>query len=474
MPAFDLEFKVQVENGVDDAGRFYSDFFYSNFKNASHVLEDFNLYKNFKEKLGINFTAEWPVARLPLKKGEFAPYLARVEDYASMEENKPFGGFVNFSSPIFATTLHPDDFAFFLKERLDQEFNILSSKEYRLYGNQAGYYPIDIEVLGDLTAENLVLENKSGIREFIINGHGQWDNIDQCVFKTEDKESEKRISFLNMGNINDTLAHNYYHFYLWTCNNAYQLNANNLIHEAMANGLCLSALAASSILSNSGVDKRAAFAELQQNNHFYFHLNYFFHRALGQSRSKSFALAKRAYIQVILENTHLIKSSNYQFNLHNVLSYHYLGVLEYWEHQPKKKFRPLVFSKARTARLSAAQSGSSRVFDGEIDFTAQYYNDSFRVLDFTAARSACGVEFTLEYKSAENNDLSFFDPPNGEVVKKIWFDGIKKGSHGLSWEMSKEETRMILNLNRITMLVGFENRAAILIFDPRQLKNLLE
>lgn len=117
--------------------------------------------------------------------------------------------------------------------------------EYRLYGNRQGHYPVKTDVLGDFTRDNLVLENSQGIKEFIINSHGQWDNIDQCINETKNRTSEKRISFLNTTNINQVLSKNYCYLDLWTCLNGYNLSSDNLIHEAMANGLCMSALASS-------------------------------------------------------------------------------------------------------------------------------------------------------------------------------------------------------------------------------------
>src|SRR5690606_8219792 len=77
VPAFYVEEKVQMQNGVDQGGYFYSDFFYANFDNEPEQLEGFSLYRNFAEGLGVSFAVDWPVARLPLRKGEFAPYFAR-------------------------------------------------------------------------------------------------------------------------------------------------------------------------------------------------------------------------------------------------------------------------------------------------------------------------------------------------------------------------------------------------------------
>ena len=92
-------------------------------------------------------------------------------------------------------------------------------------------------------------------------------------------KKRKRILLVNVSNINQVLSTNYYDLTLWTCLNASGLNSKNLIYEAMANGLCIKRLCCNFILSNNGVNNRAGLAELKQNNHFYFHLNYFFQRA---------------------------------------------------------------------------------------------------------------------------------------------------------------------------------------------------
>jgi hypothetical protein len=211
------------------------------------------------------------------------------------------------------------------------------------------------------------------------------------------------------------------------------------------------------------VNNRAGLAELKQNNHFYFHLNYFFQRALGRTRSESFAMAKDAYAEAILENTHLLGDGNYQFNLHNILSYHYLGVLEYWDYQPKKDFRPVLVERQ-----------APKNFDGKITFDVRYYSDDFQILNFTAERSGSRVEFTLEYESAKKYGFSLFDPPKGDVIMKSWTNGIKKGNRTTSWKLSKKEMQKLVSADKVTMIFGLDERAAVLSFDPGQLEGLLE
>ncbi len=58
---------------------------------------------------------------------------------------------------------------------------------------------------------------------------------------------------------------------------------------------------------------------------------------------------------------------NYQFNLHNVLSYHYLGLLENWNYKSKENFAP---------KISLDLDYDD--FDGNIKFNSNYYEDSFK------------------------------------------------------------------------------------------------
>ncbi len=463
--AFDVHFKIQMKDDIDEGGDFKSDFFYSNFESdGSSLKSDFSIYKAFNDKLDVSFVPEWPVARLPLKKGEIAPYMKKNEEYVSAIENKSFGDFVNFSNPIFPQENHSDDFGYFMKERLDKQFNILDSNEYRLYGNKQGYYPVKTEILGDFTKENIAKENKDGIKEFIINSHGQWNNIDQCVFETEDRNSEKRISFLNKDNINKVLWENYYDLDLWTCLNGYNLDDTNLVHEAMANGKCISAMAASSIISNNGVHNDVSLENMKKNNFYYFYFNYFYNRALGKGRSDSFSLAKQAYATEILNNTDMMLDGNYQFNLHNVLSYHYFGLLENWDCKSKENFAP---------KINLDKDDDFSDFDGNIKFNSNYYDDGFKVNSFKAERIDDIIEFTLEYESSRDCDYSFFNPPDGDIIMKRMMGGIKRGNNVTKFQLDMNEFDQILDLNGISMRFGFDDKGSFIWFNPQQLKSLL-
>ncbi|MBU3190292.1 hypothetical protein K9O30_01820 [Clostridium bowmanii] len=466
VPAFDVHFKIQMKDSVDDSGNFKSDFFYSNFKNDSNSLKnDFSIYKAFSEKLNISFMPEWTVSRLPLIKGEIAPFINKNSEYVASVKDKPFGNFVNFSNSIFASSNHSDDLGYFLKERMDKEFNILSSSDYKLYGNKQGTYPVNTEVIGDFTKENIAKENKDGIKAFIINTHGQENNIDQCIYTSKDSSSEKRISFMNKDNINNVLSENYYNLDLWTCLNGYNLDGKNLVHEAIANGKCISAMAASSVISNNGVHNDVSLENMKKNNFYYFYLKYLYNRALGKTRSESFNSGKQAYVQEILKNTDMLNDGNYQFNLHNVLSYHYFGLIEYWDYSGKSDFNPKMDG--------SGDSDNQTAFDGNIKFSSNYSGGGFKVNYFKAERVGNTIEFTLDYESSGDCDYSFFNPPNGDKIMKILNSGIKKGTNSTKFNISMEEFSKVLSVDYIGMRFGFDDNFNFIDFNTSQLKPLL-
>ena len=165
-------------------------------------------------------------------------------------------------------------------------------------------------VAGDFTKENVAEENRKGIMEFIINAHGQWNNIDQCIYTSSDKSSEKRVSFLNTETITSVLAENYYDLDLWTCLNGYNLDDSNLVHEAMSTA---SAWRHGSLKHYPTTIVQYVLLGQMKNNFYYFYLVYLHNRALGH-QGASFTLGKQAYAQEILKNTSMLLEGNYQFN----------------------------------------------------------------------------------------------------------------------------------------------------------------
>lgn len=329
VPTFTIHDKVNMgENGVHDSGTIYTDHFYSNFNNDASVINtNLSMYSIFEEKdVVIDFYPQWDMARLPLGKGEIATYYEKYLDYKQQTEDIKIP-LVNFSNPIFASSNHTDDFGIFIK-RLDEEFNILTKDDYRLYGNLKGKYPVNNDVIGDFEPENIEYENKIGIRNFVINSHGQIDNIDKAYFTGEGKENEVRESFLNNSNVNDYLDNNYYNLYLWDCWGATELNDKNITQLMMKDGKAVNLIASTYVTSNNGMNVNASVDKLLGNNG----ISLFYNTVKGiyynnYTWSESFAKAKRLYITNILQNQNLI-DGNYQFNLNNSLELHYLGLLE--------------------------------------------------------------------------------------------------------------------------------------------------
>lgn len=329
VPAFNVNFKVQMLNSIDEGGRFKSDYFYGNLNNDGKVLEGMSIYSAFADKLNIDFVPEWPVVRLPLTKGDYAGYFDKYKGYNSAMANKKRLQLVSFANPIFNQTNHSDDMGWFLDNRIKKEFAILSSGQYTSYGKLGDDCPVNGKVKGDFTAENMQKENQKGISDILISSHGQKTNIDKAIFVNG---KEKRISTLNTGNINTVLGSNYYNLMTWTCNNAEGLDAENLAYKALAEGKAMNVFAATAVLSNNGVNNKASLAKMKKNNFYYFYYSFMKYYYGGMNRSDSFWLAKQDYVKAILDNAGVIQGDgNYQFNLHNVLTYEHLGLLRYDE-----------------------------------------------------------------------------------------------------------------------------------------------
>lgn len=444
VPAFRIQFKILMENSqVDDAGSFASDFFYSTFNNDKSVIsKDFSIYKAFNEKLSVDFTPEWKVVRLPLAKGEIAPFLQKyhrfVEENAETENLRV----VNFSNPIFASKEHSDDMAYFIKYRLDQEFGLLKSSNYTLYGNHEGFYPVTT-TSGDFTQSNLSKENASGIANLFINSHGQANNIDQAIFSTKDAASEKRISFLNSSNINQLLAQNYYALTTWTCNNINDLTTDNLVHTALAKGKAINAFAASSIISNNGVNNKVSLDKMKNNNFYYFQYEFFKAIAQGATRSEGFFRAQQAYSEQILKYTGQLGEGNYQFNLLNVLSYHNLGVIEYRE----KKINDIKINPASTPSKPAS---------GTLQFEQQIADKDLKIQQLTYRITEKEVQITGNYESGANRTITLFNPPDGNLIRIAQENGIKKGKSSFTFAVPLQQLKDD-KVDTITLSLGEGN-----------------
>lgn len=323
VPSFDIGYKVRIGSEVDDAGRMLTDLFYGNFNNAvKDIGKDYNVMDHFEKGWNVQLVPEWKVARLPLAKGEFKTFFDKYMDFAATA-GLGQQTLVNFSNPIFANSNHTDDMGYFLN-RLGSEFGI-DLGDYRLYGNLLGQYPVTTDVLDGFTAENLTAENQSGVCEFIINTHGQRNNVDKCWFEGG---QEKRESLMNMTNINSILAENPYYLDMWTCNNGEGMKDN--MTTAALSGNCVGMLSNTHIISNNGVNNQASLQAMTESNFYWFYLHYLKALSEGASRSDAFFEAQKAYGNALIVDSQneLRGEGNYQFNLCNLLGYHNFGVLE--------------------------------------------------------------------------------------------------------------------------------------------------
>lgn len=323
VPSFSVNYKVQMQYQVDRGGVFYTDFFYSNFKNDSRTISNnFSVYDNFEKNMGVDLIPQHKVTRLMLPSGKFNDWFNNYKNFA-LETNFSNNPIANFSNPIFRTSDSIDDFGVFLKRM--QDMGIV--KDIVLYANKEGKYPVTRPAEGNFSKENLTKVNGQGIYEFIINSHGQQNNIDQAIFENTQEAKEIRISLINSNNINNVLSNNYYYLNVWTCSNAWDLK-NNIIEQAMQ-GKCVGAFAASAVISNNGVNNRAGINEMKFNNFYYFY--YIYLKSLNEnlSRSDAFFAAQQEYAAVLTANSNNINySANYQFNMYNLIDYHNIGVFE--------------------------------------------------------------------------------------------------------------------------------------------------
>ncbi|MBE5748477.1 MAG: hypothetical protein E7344_02475 [Clostridiales bacterium] len=428
VPAFNVKYKVQINNAIDEGGTVLTDLFYGNFNNDPQVITNgYNVMDHFAQNWDVDLVPQWKVARLPLAKGEFSAFFDKYNQFV-LDTGLQRQDLVNFSNPIFASTRHVDDMGVFLG-RMDKEFNLLDVP-YRLYGNLVGQYPVSTDVLGGFTAENLAAENDIGMAEFIINTHGQPDNMDKCYYINN---KEIRESFVNMDTINQVLDGNPYYLDCWTCLNGAGM-IDNLTTTAL-NGKCVGMFSATIVISNNGVDNKAAVDQMKNSNFYYFYYNYLKALNQGKSRSQAFCDAQQAYATALIADgaDGTDWAANYQYNLYNVFAYHNFGV-----------FEPNVPLLAMTNHSGyIAQAGQSVPKEEQKPQGGQSTSNTIKLTDGKPVGDAQNVEyrtqnnlktgtfeihsvktqkldngyirFTVECTVHEGMRFSVFNPPNGDV-----------------------------------------------------------
>jgi hypothetical protein len=327
-----------------------TDFFYSTFTNDSkYFTADLSVYKVFDENTPVSLIPEWPVSRLLLTKGEIAGYIERYYEYRQQTEDKTVPT-VAFASPTFLRKWEysqDDDVTYFIKQ-LGERFGLFNNREYRLYTNKLGAV-VSNPTAGDMSVNNLEKENKDGVMDLLVDGHGGPYGLYQTVTPegVTEQSGQKMLPFLTTQNINTVLSHNYYTAFFWSCTTAERLGADNLVHEALAKGKMINPIAFASLAANNGTKNYAeyfdeaegykireiSYEDLQNNNPFYFVYHYFAGLDQGKSRLQSMHDARVLYAQELLKHTDPQKNerfgSNFECGFMNILAMHYLGLAEY-------------------------------------------------------------------------------------------------------------------------------------------------
>lgn len=425
VPAFSVKYKVQMASGVDEGGTFLTDIFYGNLNNNSKQIESgYNVCDHFAANQAVDLTPSWPVVRLPLHKGKYSTFFEKYCAFAAATELTR-QKIVNFSNPIFASSNHIDDMGTFLN-RMHDEFKLIDS-DYILYGNQKGQFPVSTNVVGDFAADNLSAVNQTGIVEFLINSHGQRNNIDRCYFEGGE---EYRESLINSTSINTVLNSNPYYLDCWTCNNAYGMS-DNLVTTALA-GKCIGAFAATTIISNNGVNCYASLADMQKSNFYYFYYQYLKELNTGKSRSQSFFSAQKAYAEALLDdsNNGIRGEGNYQFNLYNLIAYENFGVIEpnvvvmdmynnagyisqAGQSVPKDDVNPPDFENNALTDGTPIGSSWSVAYDVGSDCSIV---ESYTIYGLSAQQLDNGyIRVTLDYEAPPGLYVNAFNPPKGDL-----------------------------------------------------------
>lgn len=480
VPAFEIKYKIVNIKGIDEGGNFKSDHFYSNFNSAGQ-LDGISIYEVFKSNLKVDFIPEWPVSRLPLSMGEYPDYMRKYDNYVEAVKGKKIP-VISFSSPIFASSFHSDDTGILLK-RLRDEFKMIDNGSFRLYGNLQGLYPIGYAVTGDFSKESLIRENSAGICNFFINSHGQSDNIDKYIVdkdsnlaKYADKQgivslgnstSTFRQSLVNTGNINTVLSKNYYNIFSRSCNNAYNLDGNNIIHEAMVKGMLITAIANSDVNSNNGMDVTADLEGLKKNNPAYNFMIYTYSLLSGNNASRSFCIAKSAYVQEVLNHKEISASGgNYQYQLHNVLVQSFLGLLEYTEDKnvPMSELLPaLRGSEADEGKntpnsidydgkiyeipmiISPQKSTLSFADDGyaycPVSNKIRFMDPRYKLSEFSAAVDMNNVFIKVKLTSPKIYNASIRLAGDAPGLSERYTGGIVKGNNVIIVKISKQKLK---------------------------------
>lgn len=337
VPSFSYIYKLKFSkgnaewNGVeqDKENKYVSDYLYSNFKNDSKYLKEVSVYGIVQDKLPINMIPEWPVSRLPLTKGEIAKYIGNYDAYRKQTDGKSVPTVAASFPYQIQDKLAQDDIAFFTKRlKEDEEFGLFKETEQRAYYK-------------DFSA-NITKENKAGVTDLIVGGRGDANGATDGKNPFFDRKS---VVGLNA---------NYYTAFLWGFDGASGLDTESVVHDGLAKGKMISAIAHTIPTVNRGafnylnipnftpkdgkyvngyvvVDKE----HLEWDNPFFFVYKYYEAINGGKTRLQSFFEAKSAYATLTVANKNTFRKLSgfealYSANsFQDLFSMHYLGLADY-------------------------------------------------------------------------------------------------------------------------------------------------
>lgn len=416
VPAFLIEQKYALPSGFSTGNAFFSDYFYSNFDNNIDDLQSFNVADHFASERKVSLVPEWKVARLPLGSGDFQAYIDQYQVYLESQTAKP--ELVGFFSSIFKyrDLTSADDFAYFF-QRAQQEWGIVDS--IRTYANQQGAFLTPVNVLGDITIENMKKENETGIKEFFISGHGSASTVFRTTFTNEGKEEQ--TSFLVYNQIKQTFGNNPYFLNFHSCNIAAGMGYN-MVRVALNNG-CIGTFASTSLIMNNGINCKASLEEMQEtSNYFGFYYSYLKGLSMDLSRSNAFFEAQKSFEKTLAScgDREIDYLANYQFGYHNLISYANFGIFE----PEVNLFAPSDDNGTNNYGIPSEEIyvylTNGKVIGEDLKFTAQlqmYNPNAFAsVLKVTASHLDNNhVRFRITYK-AENDTCIYFLSSNAQYL----------------------------------------------------------
>ncbi len=427
VPSFKIKYKAKKVDGSYEGGFLLTDLFYGNFdSDVSKLNSEYNVEDHMANGWNVDLIPQWPVARLPLSKGEFDSFFKRYKAFA-VDTNLNQLGVVSFSNLVPYENRLFNDMGCFLCSHLDYKHNLLDAG-YRLYCNDDEVY----YVFGNFELENMTKENKRDNIEFVIKANGQFDRIDKTSF---DKGWEQFTPLVNMDNINSVFSANPYYLDTWRNLNGYDME-NNLTTTAL-NGKCVGAFSATSNISSITFNLDESFKDTEYDDFYNFFYNYFKAIHDGETRSQAFFIAQKEYGKTLISSSKMpiSEDKNYQLNLYNLIAYHNFGVIE-----PNVVALSFCESEGYINKTSE-QVKKLRKDAGKISWDWEKFkltdgkpvgktkkisydiknkltdNKTGTIHSFTAQPLDNGyMRFSIEYSVPENMEISVFNKPKGNFI----------------------------------------------------------